>query len=358
MNKQYILDLAKKDMASIIRHMELPDVIEKRRVINRYFDLLDTLIDLEDNVRQNEEENPDDNLQTEGDGTYQATEPVTANENVENVFRFERKLRGGILPAIRGAYVPEVVIRKLGIEHGDFLRAEPFYMDGQTRYHYELVRKGSGEVPDRIEKQYCLVEKDGDMFVVSKSLAYGGEFIKLNEAPHSFLLREEDIAEYDINENDIVDIAYSRSNPHYHRIVWKYPTTSSIKTSPKNLKQPKEYPDLDDDQDNIEETEGAEVLNNKSVLVVGCEPRKAIYKKHIEDRGGKFLWAQGMEGRDRLFGLVQKADIAIILIRFIRHQASNDVVALCKQNNVLYAVVDGLGVKALMMGAIEKLRSG
>src|SRR5690606_15916665 len=92
-------------------------------------------------------------------------------------FLFERKLKGGYIPAI-DTYVPESIVRSLNLSHGDLVKASP---KRGSHFHFDLIKKGNEENPDRAEIKYGIVEKDGDLWTCSKTLS--GKSILIDESP-------------------------------------------------------------------------------------------------------------------------------------------------------------------------------
>lgn len=334
MDKQIVFDMTKKSMVGVISDLSEQNIKEIKKQMMDYFSFLEAMEQL-----PSSEETP----------------LVALPEcRQEKGGRFERKLKGGFIEK-SNIYVPESVVRKVGIEHGDYVdvkEIESKEQDENKRYFYDLVRKGEAVQTGRIEMKYGLVEKDGQLLVVRKTILNGGELIRLNDVPYSFLIRDEEVYELGIKEGDIVDIAYMQREPHLYRVIWKHLVEEEtvLKSSAKGSSKEKKM-SLPKNVDVIVEPN---TLKGKQVLVVGCEPRKSAYKQQIEARGGHFYWAEGTEGKKRLKAMVQKTDVVVLLIRFMRHRASQDIVELCKELDVPFTVIDTLGIQSLLHGLIQK----
>lgn len=376
MDKTMILTVTKKDMTQLIESITFENLEEVKQHLEKYFAFLETLttlpdlpelnnhqpesaieIELENEMRELETGIQEDSLPhvqvVEADLSEEEAFPDLQQESsTQQAYRFERKLRGGFLPEIE-AFIPEGIIRKLGLEHGDLVRATKLENE-LHKYIYELFEKGDGKEPEgRIQLDYCIVEKEAGSLVVKK---YGGEqVIRLDEVPYTMILPEKDIREFSINEGDLIDLAFFRTNPHLCKILWKHSLDQEISSSPLHSGYYKNKYKEDKQEDKPAAILPEENLSGKKVLVIGCEPKKAIFKQNIEERGGEFLWADGNEGKERLTAFIRKADVVVLLIRFMRHQGSKDAVEICKSLDVPFCIVENLGIKSLITEALQSL---
>jgi DNA-directed RNA polymerase subunit H (RpoH/RPB5) len=330
--KAIIMEQVKKDMANHIQVLCENNIIEVKERLEKCFEILSLVINLKNTELTFEQPKISEKVSIE-------------EEEPEKAFLFERKLRGGYLPKI-GVYVPESIVRKVGIEHGDFVKVEEKIVDEEiTKHYFQIYKKGNRIKPeDRKEINYGLVERDGNIFVVRKTLLNGGEDVRYNDAPYAFLLRNEDILEFQIKEGDIIDLSFSPKDISYNRVIWKHVVEQEIQASSyhSGAYKTKEKSDIK----SIPKT-----LNDKKILVIGCEPRKTVFKENIESRGGIFSFAEGTEGYARLSSMIKKADLVILMIRFIRHRASIDAVEICKQLRKPFSVVENLGVHSVIKEA-------
>lgn len=386
MDKMLILGMAKKELANEVNGLLIENIAEKKENIEKYINFLEALQNLP--IREDTEEKnllesanteiellsgeghngnePTSSLKSnEGEGaqtgevTQSHISSLVSNNEYEEIdeqtaYKFERKLKGGWLSEI-GAYVPEAVVRLLGIEHGDYVRAvekENGEFDYPKHYRYEVAERADAQkVLGREQIDYCLVERDGGLLVVRKSLLDGNRSIRLNEVPHTFIIKDTDIQEYRLVENDIVDIAFFEQNPMNPKVIWKHDLESDLIEENETTVHKKKDKETKLDLSKEEKRS----LSGKNILVIGCEPRKTVFKQNIESRGGEFTWASGLEGRSRLTAMIKKADVVLLLIRFIKHQASKDTVEICKEYGVKFGVVDNLGVKSVIDEAKLKI---
>lgn len=346
MEKLNVLSMAKEDLKKVIDEIKLQTIEETEETVNKYFQFLRNLNYLKsDDITK-------ETFKAEKNRNYVENKSNNKNMNEtkvskENIYKFERKLRGGFIPEIE-AYIPEGIVRKLTLEHGDLVTAKEMNADSDdNKYYYELIEKGDRvEAENRSEWRYCLIEKDGNTLMAKRTLEDGGDDIRLDGVPYTLLIKDEEIMEFNLKEGDIIDISYARNNPQYYKVIWKHLTEQQTYNSPFTSGFYKEK--TSKNKDKVEKT-----LKNKKVLVIGCEPRKSLYKQHVEERGGEFYWAEGTEGKKRLSSLIKKSDKVILLIRFIRHQASYDVVEICKQINKPFSIVETLGIETVIKEAVE-----
>lgn len=261
---------------------------------------------------------------------------VKLEESDKPMYRFERKIRGGYVKEIEG-YVPEGIVRKLGLEHGDMVYATPIVSDEtQRRFLYELARKGDGKDSlDRVQYNFCVVKKESGYYMVEKS-EETGENITYQDAPYTIVLDQNDVREYGIKEDDLIDIAFLKDKPEMVKVIWVHRLEDkySDKTVAENDKQEKKEKLEKKEQEEHEVFE--KTLEGKTVLVIGNEPMKNLYKFSVEQRGGTFLWADAKEKLNRLEALVKKSDIVIFLLKVSGHVGMEHIKKMCKEYNVAF----------------------
>lgn len=339
MNKKEILTVVKADLQETIAGLDMKNVKDIQEKSLKYFHFIEILNELPENSADKSEETNDEHKN---------------DVSEKNTSRFYQKLKGGYLPDIP-IFVPESICRKLQIEHGDWVRANEME---PGKFYYEVLKKNKDlSVSERLDDsgirsyKYCPVEQEGGMLWVRKTLLEGGKDIRVNEIPHTFLLNydhRQDVQDINLNVGDIVDINYYENEPDKFRVVWKHPVETTEDTaSPKISGFYKEK--------ETSSKERKDVFRQKSILVVGFEPRKPIFQEQIERFNGQFLWADGHYSKGRLQPLIKKADAVILLILFMKHQASHDAVDLCKLWNVPFREVHNFGVRTVIDTAYNLL---
>lgn len=381
-----LVEQIKKELVQTIECLTLEHLDEHKKVIKKYFDVLESIKILEkkkgnlqkiltDGAKKIQEdvyiENAKDtNVEAETTEFKSKTsegvkieEKEVKGENLYNalditepkMYLFERKIRGGFVNEIDG-FVPEKVIRDLGLKHHDYVYAkEDGYTHGDMKkYHYSLAKRAEKQVDDnRIQVNLCPIEKDGNMLVVRRSLK-DGQDIKFNEVPYSFLLNTDEVANMNLKEEMIIDIAYPADKPDKVKVIWVY-DTRDVEPDAKLVFQNKRTVTKKTDK-NVEENEiviDEDSLKGKAILIIGNEPKKAIYKASIEERGGSFLWANARSHVSLLEPMVKKADMVIFLLKVTKHVAMKQIKALCKERDIPFLTTFSTGKSTIVKMAEE-----
>lgn len=358
MDKSLFIHQAKADLQELIKDITLENITEKRTLINRYIDLIEMLKDIVD-TKESPEIPKDATFvepieQGRSDHALDNINEEPRDNNSEQLYVFERRLRGGFVPELE-TVVSESAVRGLNLRHGDLLRVTNVSDDGtKKRYRFGLGKRVEDvQSTDRVEIRYCVVEDNyGQLVVRDMGVLLEGDKRPEN-LPETYILRDKDIVEFEIISGDIVDIAFFAPTPDYIRVIFKHHPSVSGSRQESVISSAVRQKELvvDNEVKNFPKE-----LLDKRVLVIGCEPRKAVYKERFEALGAKFDWTKGSvdaKSMSELPAKIKKADIVLILIDFIRHRASKDAVAKCKEENVPYTIIDGLGVKTIIEGALE-----
>lgn len=366
MSKESILTEIKNELMAKIQTMNFNNYQEKQREINHFFELIKLLDELPfENVIYQEQKIIPLPLNHEDFSHSKPNLDLTqGNSNREdgsfvgNVYRFERKLRGGFVPDLNDGYmIPEKMVRDMEVEDGDLIRvtSEREYM-GQKFYYFELAERGSGPNPNRVEHRYCPVEKEAGYFVVKESQ---GKNIKLDETPFTFLLKDSDVQHFNIEEGDIIDIAYYKNNPAGTvKIIFKYETEEELLPT---IEQKRLNSSTKNEKiKNTEETDckypiNLELLQGKRVLIVGGENRHADYENAFQRLGIELETMQGMEGEKRLEAAIQRADAVVIVTGEIRHAGSISTVKFCKKYGIPFDDTYENGIQSVLLCAEKAL---
>ncbi|MFJ8528361.1 DUF2325 domain-containing protein [Bacillus sp. NPDC094106] len=377
-----ILEQIKKELIQTLEHLTLESLDEHKKLTNKYFDLLEGLKVVEETKKNllalypvNYEKEKIDILTENNQIASKTEEFVKKDKNVfemgkesskhklqtqvevtqTKMYLFERKIRGGYVPEING-FVPEKVIRDLGLKHHDYVYAiEDGFANGEMKkYHYSLAKRAERFLDNnRVQVNFCPVEKDGNMLVVRKSLQ-DGRNIKFNEVPYTILLSEDDVIDFHLKEDMIIDIAYPADRPEIAKVVWSYDTRDNepeVELVFKNKKSTYKKDEKIADENSIIIDE--ESLKGKRILIVGNEPKKSIYKESIEERGGEFLWADARSHITILEPLVNKSDMVIYLLKVSKHVAMKQIKALCKERDIPFLTTFSTGKTTIVKMAEE-----
>jgi hypothetical protein len=271
--------------------------------------------------------------------------------------RMVRRLRGGYLDDI-GVTVPEAVVRKLALAHGDRVRIEAVGVmpGGKRKYRFALAERGTDTGLDRrerVELEYGIVE-DGPRpgaLEVARTVE--------RALDHPIVLAAEDVQYLGIQSGAIVDLAYWADEPDIVRVSWVHRThdddssdTNGHATLPRRIGSAVDPDDAEDDQNEPDDLPPG-VLAGKRVLVVGCEPKRREYEAAIRRLGGEMEWVEGTEGHSRLEAAIRRVDGVVLLTRFIRHQSFWDATALAKGHGVKVVACPKLGIRSVSRAAVE-----
>lgn len=152
------------------------------------------------------------------------------NETVEESLivyeeKFERNLRGGFLPNNK-LFVPESIVRSIGAENGNIIRATEIkgekQANGHPKFHFEVIDDSVNEkAQGRKQFNKCVVKSAGGRYYVDYSQE-DSSYIRVNENVFAPVLSQEDIYNFGIKEGDIVDIAFYENNLLHVVCIWKH----------------------------------------------------------------------------------------------------------------------------------------
>jgi hypothetical protein len=375
MNGDIIFEMAKKELIDVIANTTLANLSSSKELVLAYYSFFEQIVNLE-KLRSTHfagETSSPAEKSAAGLGNPETQEKKSGESNVDNtvsaceseepesgetqppkisrerpMYLFERKIRGGFVPEIEG-FVPEGVVRRLGLSHHDYIYANRVvYFGNKMRYQYELAQKTNApDPPDRVQFNYCPVEVQDGMFVVKKSWESDSE-IRIDEVPYVVLLNEEDIREFNIKEGDIIDIAFPMQRPEKNKILWKHEiggTEAGESIAPKHSPARKK-----EDVESFREEQqiDAESLKDMNILVIGNEPLKPLYKLSIEQRGGNFFWADAKDDYETFKSLVKKMDLVIFLLKVSGHTGMKQIKQLCKEYNVPFKTTFSTGISSVV----------
>lgn len=357
MNESEFVNYVKQDMIDSINTVNLENITEIRVLINKQLDIIESLKDIKTQKEQLYKEIPTEQKETIKDDetdivSLESAPPIKENnttyEEVRKSYLFERRIRGGFLPEISG-FVPEGVVRKLGLENGDLVFANK--LDNTTadfnHFIYELAEKGKREDDStRTQLNYCPVKKEAGRLVVEKS-SETGDYIRYNEGLYTVIIDEKDVTHFELSEGDLIDIAYPTDNIQIAKVLWKHSIEKEQLTAEVNTVKNKKGSSKKKSV-NVEKT-----LSNKSILVVGNEPKTSDYKASIEERGGIFLWGDAKDSIHHLETKVKKSDVVLFLLSVSGHVGMKHVKRLCKEYGTKFIPIWGTGTTSLVTAVEE-----
>ncbi|MBZ5201574.1 DUF2325 domain-containing protein [Planomicrobium chinense] len=237
-------------------------------------------------------------------------------EEISAVYKFSRLLVGGELSGIK-AYLPEEVVRKNDIEHGDMVRVYPIGVlpNGDTKYAYALEEKMGEEAPkNRKQHNYCLVEESSSNLICKSNK--DGIFREDDIFP-VFHISDKDAFKHELAPGDIVDIAIENNDWQKGKVIWKHEIKSKQIQKKLTVKSDKKTKVKSSNQN--EEIKRS--LKGKTVLIVSNKHDQSSYESPIAKRGGKLLMADRDYSVDILNSLVAKSDAVILITSACSHRA-------------------------------------
>lgn len=329
-----MLSVLKDALADTIKELNVDNMASQKQLLQSQLNILDELCNLRAFKKEHcLPQETADNAQTDRKETHEEAEHTESPEEYPKKFAFERKIRGGSVPDING-YVPERVVRELGLHHGDKVYASAVETNDPKKnyFKYKLAEKGTlPEDTDRVQYNYCPVKTEAGRLVVDKS-EETGELIRNSDGLlYTVILNENDVFDFKLKEGDLIDIAFSKENIEHARVIWRHPIEELVipKPTPTGSKKTEK-------QDKKPVTIYDQSLSDKAVLVIGNEPMKSLYKMSIERRGGEFLWGDAKDSLVRLEASVKKADICVFLLNCSGHTGMEHIKQMCKDHDVAF----------------------
>lgn len=226
----------------------------------------------------------------------------TQKLNPEGVYQFHRNLRGGYINELE-AFVPEAIVRRLGIKHGDYLKADKAQTDyGRSqRYMYTLVEKGNEpEREERVQYNLCqMLQDESGEFYVDHSIE-SDESIVVNGEPCKITVCDREIKEFNLVVGDLVDVAFYTGSADKSKVIWKHEsrTVNEQETAEVCMEQ--------------EEISGQ--LDGITVCFVGESLKKNLLEMEINEEGGTLLLTDGKKKEMQIRSHVKKSDVVVCLM--------------------------------------------
>ncbi|MFZ5633167.1 MAG: DUF2325 domain-containing protein [Bacillota bacterium] len=244
---------------------------------------------------------------------------------------FFRLARGGAVRTGSGEeiFVPEVWVRRLGLEKGDLLSAVPLGKLGDSVLYEFTVeeRRGMGVSPDRVS-------------VTGPVIFHGGEWMIYSEEEGELItLRSGEARAMRLREGDLVEVAYMKGDFSSARIAWKYEETDLPDETGTGVKKPRAK---GEDRPRLDVADP--ILADRTVLVVGADIYKESFKMMFERRGARFFWESGFQGGPgkTVESKVRQADVVVIVTEMMSHRMpAVEVMCLKHRKPFVYAPSKG-----------------
>lgn len=359
MNMEIILANIKEELKCRIEGLTFENVQNEKAEIDKHFNLL--LAASEVTFLTTSPDTSKEETKTETILPIEREETILSGSKVGKVYEFKRHIRGGVILDLDGGYfVPERMVRDMGVNHGDKVKITHEIPDEEKmKYRFEVVEKVNKIVPNRTELKYCRVENDPYIgFYIEKS--QDGP-IRLDEALFRFIIREDDVTKFNLAEGDIVDAAYSNIDPtKTFRLLYKYKleeeevasTVESRKLASADRFQKKAVTDQTEKDFPFDEA----LFKGKRVLIIGAGHRKHDFKDIFERIGAEFVALTGDESRTTIESSIQWADVVGINYGENSHYASTTTVDLCKKHGVPFKSTGTIGLQSMVLCVEEAIK--
>lgn len=288
--------------------------------------------------------------ETEVKNIEQENQEILKVEKGNNIYVLHRKLLGGEgINTVNShtIFVPESVVRKEGMKHGDILEYKENGID-YGRHFYKKVESTSKEADiepnEIISYDYAIVEYDDSLeSLVCKSNYENG---KRTTMP-SCLINEKDKDKYNVKENDIVSIAHM-PNRSMCRVRWKYDSSDPIPTPIE--KKSSFYKEKTVKSDIKKE----QIFNGINIGIFGATTFINGYIEEIESRGGTVYHTES-DVEAIIENVVKKSDIVVIPIRQTSHSKAEQAKAKAKKYEKAYIILESNGRNHLVMELTKAL---
>lgn len=266
----------------------------------------------------------------------------------DQIYVFHRQLTGGtgINEDRHEIYVPEGIVRKLDIEHGDKLHINEDVF-GYGRHYYEKLNhlpKDETIEPNKIiDYDFAIVEKVEDVdnkFIVRHH--YGSE--GLTSMPNR-IIYQPDINKFDLKDGDLVHVSFYNDNNA--RVRWKYSHNEPIPT-PKPQKS-SVYKDSSSSHEDVEQT-----LKNIVIGIIGYGNLDTSYEEEITKRGGEMISTSAVDS-DTIENKIRQSDIVVMPTHHMGHKQMDITKKLCKYYDKPLVIVNKGGRSHFVQQIHEKL---
>lgn len=268
----------------------------------------------------------------------------------DQIYVFHRQLTGGtgINEDRHEIYVPEGIVRKLDIEHGDKLHINEDVF-GYGRHYYEKLNhlpKDETIEPNKIiDYDFAIVEKVEDIdnkFIVRHH--YGSE--GLTSMPNR-IIHQPDVDKFDLKEGDLVHVSFYDDNNA--RVRWKYSHNEPIPTPKPQKSSVYKDSSSSSSHDDVEQT-----LKNIVIGIIGYGNLDTSYEEEITKRGGEMISTSAVDS-DTIENKIRQSDIVVMPTHHMGHKQMDITKKLCKYYDKPLVIVNKGGRSHFVQQIHEKL---
>lgn len=365
--QENVLEKIKQVMLERVEQLSYQNVLQTREDFSKFFHYLEATNELPISFQQ---------IDVVGNVQEVRNQELTTNvtneldEEMNTIYDFERKVRGGVVLKLEGGYViPEKMVRDMGIEHGDKVKIiSKTEHEEKNSYRFEIIEKGKGPNPYRQEYKYCLIEKEAGELVVKEYMNIDGngsvqfderKNIRVDEVPFTCVIDKKDVMTFSLKEDDIIDIAFYKNNPiSTTKVLHKHDVYESASVT---VEQRRLNTTIAKKIKNFEAIEkeivvDAELFKDRKILIVGCGSRKTEFAETFKNLNADLKHATGDEGKGMLSAMIMGAEAVVVATGENSHDATKYTIRECKKYNKAFCSTDGNGHQSILLCAEEALK--
>lgn len=359
-----MLNTLKEDMVAAIESLDLHDIESfeayeakhqaQRKILKQLFMLrsiqpvsehistVKPLQDIVDTVGAEMSEVEDDNISE--------TSIVSDDNIVLGEAPFKRLTKGGVVELTSGEseFIPESLIRKFGINHGDIIKLYAS-TDGHDNHDFEIIeRSGVSAGPTDIIVIHNAIVSYNDVlqsFVVDSYIDDTGEkqrFTVDKDGATLYKISDKDVEKLKLQAGDIIDASRYVGQPLV-RARWRYPVlseSSAVTESARQLSYNKDDNNLDGTFDQTKTI--MPIFSGNTISMVGALSYVTAYREEVEKRGGILLDFESNHA-DTVANKVSQSDVVVLPIRSAGHISCELAKEAAKANGIPFVILDGNG---------------
>ena len=365
-------------MKETINKLDLTNIKETKEELRRYFIVIETIASfekstsaeklIEEEIVESEEEKPAFTITKkviEQKELETITEEPVSEPALAYAFPFERKLSGGFLRTNNledDIFVPEKVVRELDISEGDMVFADEIATDysGRVSYHYEVIEytgEESKKDNGRRDFSFAIVEEDESTgrFVIYENIHK--EKLRTEDGDiTSYILNDKEIQQFNIYEGSIVDLAWYANAFDTARVIWHYHISDVQEEKATESKRILSYNKQNSSSDKKVKVVVEQMLEGKTICLIGLEPYWSKYRELVEERGGNIELVESNRHKTSMTAAIRRSDLVVVGISHTSHAASQYANRRAKVYDVPFTSISGYGGETFLNAVLENVK--
>lgn len=173
------------------------------------------------------------------------------------------------------------------------------------------------------------------------------------EFPIPILISDADIAQYHLQEGDIVTYAHEIGNVQKGCVIWRHPIEDAITKENNKTSTSKEVKHKAVKKKTVKKRRYLPIFEGINILMIGGTNRglhKTI-QPEVESRSGNFRYLSGDEKETTMKARIKKADLVILFTESISHHAMWQAKSYIKQFHKMHSFTKNMGPEAFVRRA-------